>query len=115
MTPLHFLLPLLMLMGGCGALGLNSASDRAETENELPFQASLEVAEGNPEAFTVLVVASDDTPLEEFRESARFEATKYCLFTFGRSDANWDRDDTGDWAVQSQDGSPLVSGSCDPR
>jgi len=76
------MLALLLSVASCGLFGgFGNASKRAETENTLPFKAKLSKGEGR--AYSVAVVHKG-SGVAELRESVRFEATKYCLLTFGR-------------------------------
>jgi hypothetical protein len=110
MVRLVILAALIFSIAACGRLGLGNPAKRAETNTELPFRAKL--SKGEERAFTV-AVTHEGNGVEEVRESVRFEATKYCLLTFGGSDAAWDIDPvTDDWAF-AQDGSQLIfAGEC---
>lgn len=102
---------LLCSVASCGLFGgQRNAANRAESENELPFKAKL--SKGEDRAFSVSVVHKG-SGVAEVRESVRFEATKYCLLTFGGSDAEWQMDPASrDWAF-TQDGDRLVfRGEC---
>lgn len=101
---------LILSTAACGRLGLGNPAKRAESSVELPFRAKLSKAEER--AFTV-AVTHEGNGLDEVRESVRFEATKYCLLTFGGSDADWTIDPaTEDWAF-TQDGAQLIfAGEC---
>ena len=106
------LLSALAVVAGCG---VRERIDnlRDNTERSLPFKAKLSDLE-DPRDF-VVVVNTPDGPaaLADMRESARFHATRYCLRTFGASDADWSIDPaTGDWAVVRTEGSATVSGRC---
>lgn len=97
-------------VASCGRLGIGNGSKRAETENTLPFKAKLK--KGDEKDFTV-TVANKGAGVEQVRESVRFQATKYCLLTFGGSDAEWQINPVSkDWAF-TQDGDKLVfRGEC---
>lgn len=110
MLRLALIISLILSVASCGRLGIGNASKRADTENALPFKAKLSKGEGR--AFSVSVV-HEGNGVDEVRESVRFEATKYCLLTFGGSDARWNTDPaTQDWAF-TQDGKSLIfNGEC---
>ena len=106
------------LLAGCssfGSLSFGNPARNADTENDLPFRASLSKG-ADPRNIAVSVTAPGETSVDEVRESVRFEATKYCLLRFGSSDAEWDLDPTtNDWAF-TQSGRVLVfSGRCSGR
>lgn len=100
----------LTILTGCGGfsgIGSGNSARNAESENDLPFKASLSKGE-DPRDIVVSVTAGGEVTLDDVRESVRFEATKYCLLTFGSSDADWQIDPaTGDWAF-TQTGNVLV-------
>lgn len=88
---------------GCG----RRATRNADTERELPFRAGFAKTE-DPRVINVRV-AHRGADVAAVRESVRFEATKYCLLTFGGSNADWVIDPaTGDWAFTREGDSSLV-------
>lgn len=101
---------LIALMGSVAACGGRNSVQRADAPIQLPFKAKL--SKGDARGFSVSVDSKGES-LEAVRESVRFEATKYCLGTFGGSDADWTIDPaTGDWAF-NQDGQRLIfNGEC---
>lgn len=55
-------------------------------------------------------------PLDVLRESIRYPATRYCLTTFGASDAEWVTDAAmGDWASVTDGKTRVFSGRCTAR
>ena len=110
MLRVALIISLALAVASCGRLGLGNAGKRAETENTLPFKAKLK--KGDARAFTVSVVHKG-SGVSDLRESVRFEATKYCLLTFGASDAAWEINPaSNDWAF-TQDGDSLIfNGEC---
>jgi hypothetical protein len=61
----------------------------------------------------VTVAVPPAVPLEEFRESARFPVTRYCIETFGSSEADWAADSaTGDWAVARSETAASLGARC---
>jgi hypothetical protein len=115
MTPrrLIVLTCIALILSGCGVreriFGTSGQSDRA-----LPYRASLSKGEDNRN-IAVRVRASGAT-VAQVRESVRFQATRYCLSTFGGSDTRWTVDPrTRDWAY-SRDGDEMVfTGRCVAR
>ncbi|MCY4180964.1 MAG: hypothetical protein OXC60_20485 [Litoreibacter sp.] len=101
---------LVLMIATLAACGGRNSVQRADAPVELPFKAKLSKSEER--AFSVSV-EHEGKGLDELRESVRFEATKYCLGTFGGSDADWLIDPaTNDWAFK-QDGSRLIfNGEC---
>ncbi len=105
------MMAVMLSVASCGLFGgQRNAANRAESENELPFKAKLSKGEGR--AYSVAVVHKGSS-VADLRESVRFEATKYCLLTFGGSDAEWQMDPASqDWAF-TQDGDRLIfRGEC---
>ncbi len=103
-----------LILSGCGVrerlFGGGGQADRA-----LPFRTSITKGEDRRD-FAVRVVRAGGVSVSDVRESARFEATRYCLTNYGGSDARWDIDlRTGDWAF-SRDGSDMIfRGRCVAR
>lgn len=102
-----------LALSGCGVreriFGTSGTADRA-----LPYRASLSKGEDRRD-ITVRVRAERAT-VAQVRESVRFQATRYCLATFGGSDTRWTLDPrTGDWAF-TRDGDQMVfTGRCVAR
>lgn len=109
-------LTMALVLGGCGwadRLGLA----RETSDASLPYSAQLNSGD-EPRDFTVTVEAPAGTPVNELRESVRFPATRYCIETFGASDADWTIDETtGDWQYTvNETGDALTfSGRCTAR
>lgn len=104
------LLAAMTTLASCG-LGERFFGSDGEASVPLPFAAQLSKSDDNRD-FTVRVDAQGAS-LEDVRESARFQATRHCLTTFGRSDASWDLNpETGDWAFQSEGSDMILSGRC---
>lgn len=111
MARVVIMVAVMLSVASCGLLGgQRNAANRAETENTLPFKAKL--SRGEERAFSVAVVHKG-SGVADVRESVRFEATKYCLLTFGGSEAEWQMDARSqDWAF-TQDGDRLIfRGEC---
>ncbi|SFP70408.1 hypothetical protein [Tranquillimonas alkanivorans] len=106
---------LVALLPACGIgdrLGIGGT--RMASEVAFPFEAEL-LADSMSRKFAVAVDAGT-AGVDAVREAVRFEATRYCLGTFGASDKTWVRDPaTGDWAA-ARDGSVLTfQGRCTAR
>lgn len=101
------------VLAGCGGAGRISPFARAVPEQPLPFAARLETRRGSPE-FSV-AVDTRGAPIAQWRESARFQATQFCLRRFGSSDVVW-QEAGGDWA-RSRAGNEriVVRGRCAAR
>jgi len=90
-------------LAGCGWLS-NTFGSVGETfgfgdDGGLPFRASADPGEDRRNLLVSVAVPAT-VPLEDFRESARFPVTRYCLANYGTSEADWATDPaTGDWAV----------------
>ena len=112
-------LALTLPLAGCGWLS-NTFGSIGETfgfgdDGGLPFRASVDEGE-DPRDLVVSVAVPTAVPLEEFRESARFPVTRYCLTTYGTSEADWTTDPaTGDWAVTRTESGALLQARCTGR
>ena len=101
------------LLQGCGTVrGWFGGSGG---QQGLPYRAKLQKGEDRRD-FTVTVDARG-APLNRARESARYEATRYCLRRFGNSNIDWVMDASGtDWAsARTTDGDLIVRGRCSAR
>ena len=96
-----------------GSSGFGGAGEGSPSV-PLDFSARLQRGEDRRD-FTVRARAGGAT-VDQVRESVRFQATRYCLPTFGGSDTDWTIDPaTGDWAF-TRDGADMVfSGRCTKR
>lgn len=103
---------LLVSLSGCSLIRPQDGEGVAASA--LPYRASLKRGEDRRDV-SVAVRASGAT-VEDVRESARFPVTRYCLSTFGGSDADWTIDPaTGDWSF-SRDGETMIfSARCTSR
>ena len=98
------------LGGSSGFGGAGSGSPSAP----LDFRARLQRGEDRRD-FTVRVRAGGAT-VDQVRESVRFQSTRYCLPTYGKSDAEWAIDsETGDWAFTRDGADMIFSGRCTAR
>jgi len=115
-TPrLSIILLLCAGLAGCGTVQRLNPFSTWQPETPLPYGANLNGDRRSPD-FTVSV-ATRGAPIEAWRESARFPATRHCLRRFGSSVIDW-RTDGGpeDWVVRyDSDGTAVVSGRCAAR
>jgi hypothetical protein len=74
----------------------------------LPYRATAD-AQDDPRDLVVTVPVGSAVALDDFRESARYPVTRYCIANFGTSQADWVIDPrTEDWAVTfTEDGARL--------
>ena len=100
---------LLVSLSGCSLIRPQDGEGVAASA--LPYRASIDRGEDRRDV-SVTVRASGAT-VDEVRESARFPVTRYCLSTFGGSDADWTMDPvTGDWAVSREGETMIFSARC---
>jgi hypothetical protein len=109
-------LGLLLALPGCGWIGDTfSGVGRAfgfGDDGGLPFRGAVRPGE-DPRDLDVTVTVPPNLPLAEFRESARFPVTRYCIETFGSSEADWVIEPaTGDWAVARTETSAALRARC---
>lgn len=98
------------LGGSSGFGGAGTGSPSAPLE----FRARLQRGEDRRD-FTVRVRAGGAT-VGQVRESVRFQSTRYCLPTFGKSDTEWTIDaESGDWAFTRDGADMIFSGRCTAR
>ena len=78
------------LQGGLGRLGVGKgAANRAQVEIEgTRFRARASAEREDRRAFSVTVSPVAVDP-DGAREAGRYQATRYCLLTFGGSDKEW--------------------------
>lgn len=106
---------LILALPGCGWIGDTFSSvGRAfgfGDDGGLPFRAAARPGEDRRN-LAVTVTVPPAVPLEEFRESARFPVTRYCIETFGSSEAEWATGPGGDWAVARTETTAALSARC---
>ena len=103
----------LSLLGGCGARERVFGTS-ASAAGELPFSAKL--SRGEDRRDVAIRVRAGGVSVDAVRESVRFEATRYCLATYGRSDTVWAIDPaSGDWAFQRDGQDMIFNGRCVAR
>lgn len=99
-------------LSGCSQLW--SANGEGVAAQTLPYRASLQRGEDRRD-FTVTVRAPGAT-VGQVRESVRFQATRYCLPTYGSSEAEWSLDQsTDDWAFARAGENMVFTGRCIAR
>lgn len=111
------ILALFLLLAGCGTVGglFGGLFGRDVSDRALPYKASLSRGAEDRRNFVVTVRAGG-TSVGDVRESVRFPATRYCLSTYGGSEADWVIDPaTGDWAFSRDGESMIFQGRCTAR
>lgn len=108
-------LALLLSLSGCGWIGDTFARFGGGPNATMPYRASVNPGD-DPRDLVVTVVAAPDVTLDEMRESARFAVTRYCIRSYGSSDADWAFDAaSGDWAVTRTERTALLQARCTGR
>lgn len=114
MTPIRWILFAFIALAVSGCSLIRPFGGEGVSATALPFQAS--ISKGEDPRDLAVTVKANGASLADVRESARFPVTRYCLTTYGGSDAAWAIDPaTGDWAVQREDGDILLSARCTTR
>ena len=104
----------LLVLSGCGLRDRFFGSGPMQADVSLPFDARLSKG-ADRRNFTVTVRASGAS-IDRVRETVRFEATGYCLNSFGSSDTRWDIDPvTNDWAFRRAGQNMIFTGRCTAR
>ena len=115
-APLRLMLVVALAVGltGCGRIRDWWTGGGGQAAEALPYRANLSKGADRHD-FTVTVRAPG-AAVTSVRESVRFPATRYCLETFGVSDALWTTDPaTGDWAVTRNGDTMVFTGRCTAR
>lgn len=103
-----------LVLSGCGLRDRFLGAGPMQSDVALPFNAKLS-READRRNFTIRVRAGGAS-IDRVRESVRFEATGYCLATFGGSDTRWAIDPaTGDWAFTRSGQDITFRGRCIAR
>lgn len=103
---------LTLVLSGCAAVRDRFSGTSRATAAALPFKAAL-VRGDDPRLVQVAVTAPVGTSVDAMRESARYQATVYCLRTYGNSDTDWTIDPaTGDWAFTRAADTAIFRGRC---
>ena len=102
-----------LTLSGCGVVrgwfnGDGVASDA------LPYRARL--TKGEDARDLRISVNAPGATVDMVRESVRFEATRYCLKTYGGSDADWATDPvTRDWSFTRDSEAMVFAARCTAR
>lgn len=111
MRPVLPFIAISLVLSGCNPFGWGPD----DTERSLPFRADIAVAD-NRQDLVIAVEAPPGTPVEVVRETARYQATRYCLQRYGDSDASWQTDPaTGDWAFTRTPETMIFRAECEGR
>jgi hypothetical protein len=98
-----------LVLPSCGTLQNYGFSRTARPDAPLPYRTRM--TRGEDRRDIAVTVESRGAGLDAVREAVRFEATRYCLTTWGGSGADWRIDPaTGDWAYTA-DGTKLTFGA----
>ena len=113
LTRLVIFLGLGLMLTGCGVRERIFGSD-GQAADALSYPAKL--TKGDDRRDIAVRVRAGGVTVGDVRESVRFQATRYCLATYGRSDTLWQIDPTtGDWAF-TRDGQDMIfNGRCTAR
>ena len=107
-------LAVIAFLPGCGWLS-NTFSWGDGDAVATAYRASVRAGEDKRD-LAVTVAVAPGVPLEEFRESARYAVTRYCLTNYGMSKAEWTGDPaTEDWAVTRTETAALLEARCTGR
>jgi hypothetical protein len=103
-------------LSGCGWLsnGFGSVSEFFGYGGNagLPYRATA-ASQDDPRNLVVTVPVGSSVALDDFRESARFPVTRYCIANYGTSQADWVIDpQTEDWAVTFTENGALLQARC---
>jgi hypothetical protein len=78
----------------------------------LPYRATVS-KQDDPRNLVVTVPVGSSVALDDFRESARFPVTRYCIANYGTSQADWVIDpQTKDWAVTFTENGAILQARC---
>lgn len=104
----------LLMLSGCGLRDRFFGSGPMQADVSLPFDARLN--KGTDRRNFTVTVRAGGASIDRVRETVRFEATGYCLNSFGGSDTRWDIDPvTNDWAFRRAGENMIFSGRCTAR
>lgn len=104
---------LALTLTGCGIRERVFGGD-GQAADALAFNAKL--TKGDDRRDIAVRVRAGGVTVGDVRESVRFQATRYCLATYGASDTRWQIDPaTGEWAF-ARDGQDMIfNGRCTAR
>lgn len=102
-----------VFLSGCGSVR-ERLFGVSQADRVLPFRASL--TKGEDRRDIAVRVRAGGVSVADVRESVRFQATRYCLNTFGGSDTRWQLDPvSGDWAFRRDGEDMIFQGRCVAR
>jgi hypothetical protein len=111
------LIAALLALPGCDFIGnvTSGLFSSGPAIGVTPFRGTVDRGEDERD-LTVLVEVTPDVPLDDFRESARYPVTRYCIEQFGSSEAAWETDPaSGDWAVLFTERGAVLNARCTGR
>ncbi len=113
-TRLILVIGAVLLLSGCAGVRERIFGGGAQSDTALPFWAQL--TKGDDRRNIAVRVRAGGVSVDAVRESVRFEATRYCLSTYGASDTRWQIDPaTGDWAFTRVGEDMIFNGRCVAR
>ncbi|MDD9922036.1 MAG: hypothetical protein OXQ92_07125 [Boseongicola sp.] len=105
------LLCVVLILSGCGLRERFFGGGGGQASATLPFRAQL--SRGDDRRDISVRVSAEGASLDDVRESVRFQATRYCVTNYGRSDTKWAIDPaTNDWAFVRAGGDMIFTGRC---
>lgn len=113
LTRFIVILGMVLTLSGCGIRDRLFGGETSDVP--LPYRAKLSKGD-DQRNFNVRVSRAGGATVAQVRESARFQATRYCLTSYGGSDTRWQiNQSTGEWAF-TRDGQDMIfSGRCVAR
>ena len=103
---------LIVSLAGCSLIRPQTGEGVAATA--LPYRADL--VRGEDSRDVTVTVKAPGANIEDVRESVRFPVTRYCIWAFGGSEADWELDPaTGDWAFSREGDDIIFSARCTNR
>ena len=116
MTPtrLIVLICIALTLSGCGLRQRIFGGGAGQADTALPYRAKL--TKGDDQRDISVRVQAGGVSVAQVRDSVRFQATRYCLSTYGGSETRWTIDPvTRDWAY-TRDGQDMIfTGRCVAR
>jgi len=114
MIKLFVIFSLSALVAGCASQRERLFGAGGQSAAELPYRAKL--IKGDDRRNITISVRAGGSSVDAVRETVRFQATSYCLSTFGGSDTRWATDPaTNDWAFTRSGDDMIFTGRCVAR
>lgn len=114
MGPRSAILLSILLLSGCDIRERIFGGGSGQADTALPYRAKL--AKGDDRRNFAVRVRAGGVTVGDVRESVRFQATRYCLSTYGGSDTRWQIDPaTRDWAFIRDGQDMIFNGRCVAR